>query len=120
MARTGSHYRSVAVIVTLAALAIARPPGANAATLPDESGSSVERGHRLAQAWCRECHAIDANTIRTGNIAPDFVLIASQPSTTALALKVFLRSNHARMPNLIIAPADADDLVQYILGLKRD
>ena len=42
------------------------------------------------------------------------------PSTTALALNVFLRSNHRTMPNLIIAPDDADRIIAYILSLKRD
>ena len=38
------------------------------------------------------------------------------PSTTALSLMVFLRSNHQAMPNLII---DTDDLIAYILALKQ-
>jgi hypothetical protein len=51
--------------------------------------------------------------------APDFVRIANRTSTTELSLKVFLRSNHRSMPNLIIAPGEADDLTQFILSLKR-
>jgi hypothetical protein len=42
------------------------------------------------------------------------------PSTTALSLKVFLNSSHTNMPNVIIQPSDADEIVHYILGLKRD
>lgn len=41
------------------------------------------------------------------------------PSTTALSLKVFLRSNHKEMPNLIISNTDTDDIVAYILSLNR-
>ena len=52
--------------------------------------------------------------------APDFVRIANRTSTTELSLKVFLRSNHRSMPNLIISPDQANDLVQFILSLKRD
>ena len=41
------------------------------------------------------------------------------PSTTALSLKVFLRSNHNEMPNLIIPDSETDDLIAYILSLKQ-
>jgi len=41
------------------------------------------------------------------------------PSTTALSLKVFLRSSHNKMPNLIISDPDTDDLIAYILSLKE-
>jgi hypothetical protein len=41
------------------------------------------------------------------------------PSTTALSLKVFLRSNHNGMPNLIIPDSETDDLIAYILDLKH-
>jgi cytochrome c len=51
--------------------------------------------------------------------APDFAAIANQPSTTALSLMVFLQTSHKSMPNLVIAPGEADDLVNYILSLKR-
>jgi cytochrome c len=76
-------------------------------------------GYRLASAWCKECHAIEASAVSTGKSAPDFVAIANLPSTTELALKVFLLSGHNTMPNFIIKPGDADDLVAYILSLKR-
>jgi len=33
---------------------------------------------------------------------------------------VFFQTSHRSMPNLIIAPDQADDLVNYILSLKRD
>ena len=41
------------------------------------------------------------------------------PATTALSLKVFLQSSHKDMPNLILKPAEADDIIAYILSLKR-
>jgi mono/diheme cytochrome c family protein len=89
---------------------------AGAAVLPE----SASVGHRLAEAWCKECHAIEAAAIGGRNGAPDFARVANLPSTTELSLKVFLRSNHARMPNFIIQPSDAEEIVQYILSLKRN
>ena len=81
---------------------------------------SLAAGHRLAEAWCKTCHVIEATTAGASQAAPDFVQIANLPSTTALSLKVFMKTSHHRMPNLIITPAQADDLTNYILSLKRD
>jgi cytochrome c len=45
----------------------------------------------------------------------------SQPGIDhGASLKVFFQTSHRNMPNLIITPAQADDLVNYILSLKRD
>jgi mono/diheme cytochrome c family protein len=103
-------------IPMLAVLLVTDPHRASGAVLP-ETGSA---GHRLAEAWCKECHAIDAAAIGGKDGAPDFARIANLPSTTELALKVFLRSSHSRMPNVIIQPSDAEEIVQYILSLKRN
>jgi cytochrome c len=108
---------SIAVIVALAALLLVRLHVANGAAQPSDSASA---GHRLAGAWCKECHVIEAATAGTSRGAPDFIAIANRSSTTALSLKVFLQTSHKSMPNLIIAPNEADDLVNYILSLKRD
>ena len=79
----------------------------------DLSEDSAAAGHRLAEAWCKECHAIEATPTRHPTAAPDFADIAGHPSTTALSLKVFLRTNHPSMPNIVIAPDQADELVEY-------
>ena len=52
-------------------------------------------------------------------MAPSFLDVANMPSTTALSLKVFLRTSHKEMPNLIISETDTDDLIAYILNLKE-
>jgi cytochrome c len=59
-------------------------------------------------------------TVGVRGSPPDFTAIANRPSTTALSLKVFFKTSHRRMPNLIIAPEQADDLANYILSLKRN
>lgn len=83
------------------------------------ASDSASAGHRLAEAWCKTCHAIESSTAGTLNPAPDFMTIANQPSTTELSLKVFLRSSHRNMPNLVLTPDQADDLASYILSLRR-
>ena len=107
----------IAAVVIPAALLFVRLHDASGATLLPDKASP---GHRLADAWCKQCHAIDAGTAGTANAAPDFSAIANQPSTTALSLKVFLKTSHRSMPNLVIAPDQAEDLVDYILSLKRN
>ena len=52
--------------------------------------------------------------------APSFEAVANQPGTTALALKVFFRTSHKDMPNLVIAPDQGDALASYILSLKTN
>src|SRR6266702_4314938 len=116
MARSIWIHFGLDVVVALAAMQLIRLHCASGATAPSDSAAS---GHRLAEAWCKNCHAIDATAGGVSNTPPDFAAVANQPSTTALALRVFLQSNHRSMPNLMLTPGQTDDLVNYILSLKR-
>ena len=117
MARSTWLQVLIAVIGALAVLLFVRLHNAGGAPLPSDS---ISAGHRLAEAWCKDCHAIEAATAGVRGGPPDFTTIANRPSTTALSLKVFFKTSHRRMPNLIIAPEQADNLVDYILSLKRN
>jgi cytochrome c len=114
--------RAISKLFVLAAIGAALVPGgfspAAADVLPPGAGDG-STGHRLASEWCRDCHAIEPSAVWTGKPAPDFVAVANMPSTTELSLKVFLTTSHKTMPNFIIKQRDADDLVAYILSLKR-
>jgi cytochrome c len=116
-----SHHRRIritlGILAAVAALALIRPHTASSAA-PESGG--VASGHRLAEAWCKTCHAIEPRMAATPTTAPDFAKVANQSSTTELALKVFLRSSHPSMPNLVLTPEQADDIVTYILSLKRN
>ena len=104
-------------LLLIAAAALFVLSGRAEGTTP--ASDSASAGHRLAEAWCKTCHAIESSTAGTLNPAPDFMTIANQPSTTELSLKVFLRSSHRNMPNLVLTPDQADDLASYILSLRR-
>ena len=117
MTRSTWLHIVIAIACAIAALLFVRIHNAGGAPLPLDSAAS---GHRLAEAWCQNCHAIEATGAGTRGGAPDFVAIANKPSTTALSLKVFFRTSHNRMPNLIIEPDQAEDLTNYILSLKRN
>jgi mono/diheme cytochrome c family protein len=82
--------------------------------LGQEAGDPVA-GLRLAEASCMLCHAPTDGPKR----APAFAAIAATPSTTALSLRVFLQSSHPPMPNLMLSQTERDDLVAYILSLRR-
>ena len=105
---------SVLVLFSLACAFAAAQPVAT-----DQQGS-VAAGRALAEAWCAECHSVGSGTVAGTRQGPDFIEIANRASTTALALNVFLRSSHETMPNLIVARGEADDIVAYILSLKRE
>jgi cytochrome c len=117
MSRSTSIQIALAVVIVLVAPFFVRPHHASGASLAQDSAAA---GHRLAEAWCEGCHAIEATPTRKATAAPDFADIASRPSTTALSLKVFLRTDHPSMPNIVIAPDQTDELVNYILSLKRN
>jgi mono/diheme cytochrome c family protein len=81
-------------------------------------GGSISSGRQIATTICSSCHEVMPTASGRTAVAPDFEDIANLPSTTALSLKVFLRSNHSNMPNFIISSADTDDVIAYILSLK--
>jgi len=75
-------------------------------------------GRRLAETTCGVCHQIDAASPQSPNPdAPSFVEISRMTSMTVLAIKVFLRSSHASMPNIILTPEETDSVAAYIVSL---
>ncbi len=51
--------------------------------------------------------------------APTFGAVANTPGMNDRALVVWLQSSdHATMPNLMIAPEDLDNVVAYIMSLR--
>lgn len=117
MSRSAWIRIALAVVLALVVLFIVRRAWGEVPATASGDGTS---GYRLASAWCAECHAIEPSAVSIGKPAPPFVEIANLSSTTELALKVFLQTNHRSMPNFILKPGDTDDLVAYILSLKRN
>ncbi len=77
-------------------------------------------GRRIAERDCVSCHAVKPGEVGPSPVqaAPPFQLVARMPSTTELALRVFLRTSHADMPNLQFTEQETDDLVAYIVSLS--
>jgi mono/diheme cytochrome c family protein len=84
-------------------------------------GADPAPGAQFAKEHCSSCHAVGADPhVKSPNPeAPPFALVAQMPSTTELSLKVFLRSSHKNMPNLILSSEEIDSVTSYILGLKK-
>lgn len=77
-----------------------------------------EPGRRLAVSDCSDCHAIDGRTA-AGKPGPSFAAVAQMMSTTSLSLHVFLQTPHEKMPDYQLTARQIDDIVAYILGLRR-
>ena len=88
-------------------------PAARRPTAPRRGIASPKPGARIVTPS-------QAATIGHSKPRPDFKEIANRTSTTGLSLKVFLQTSHPSMPNLILKPDESDDLINYILSLKRN
>ena len=75
-------------------------------------------GAAYAQKVCAKCHAIDRTGISPELTAPPFKDVANTPGMTETALTVWLRTSHPTMPNIIVEPADMDNVIAYIVSLK--
>ena len=75
-------------------------------------------GAAYAKQVCAKCHAIDRTGISPELTAPPFRDVANTPGMTETALTVWLRTSHPTMPNIIVEPADMDNVIPYILSLK--
>lgn len=85
----------------------------------DDPGNAAS-GRRIAETWCSRCHAVDGTSpAGASSGAPAFATIAANKAATPLAIRVFLQSQHDRMPALHVAPVEIDDLTAYILSLRK-
>ena len=97
------------------AAAMLSAPGVIAQSL---SGDPIA-GEFLARDVCVACHQVDKGQHGVSlEGAPAFQDVADDPAATALALRVFLRSPHEGMPDLILSETETEDVIAYILGLK--
>ncbi len=102
------------LVAALMVLTMAAMSAASAQTVGD-----VLRGHGVAERLCAECHGIESGSIESPFPAvATFVTIARTPGMSEMALRVWLRTTHNEMPNLMLNAQERDDIVAYILSLK--
>jgi mono/diheme cytochrome c family protein len=86
----------------------------------DVAQPSAAMGLRYAQQNCASCHAVASGQHQSPNRnAPSFAVIANLPGMTGTALNAWLHSPHPTMPNLIVSPADRDNITAYLQSLRR-
>ena len=79
----------------------------------------VSQGHELAQKICAEGRRVEkGQASHKASSAKAFQDIVNNPARTELGLRVFLRSPHRNMPNLILTVGETDNVIAYILSLK--
>lgn len=103
---------AVAIIVLLSSTT----PAAAAGDVPGD----VAAGRSFAEKVCGKCHDVwKGGDLSPLPEAPAFQTVADTPATTELSLRVFLQSPHRRMPNLHLSSEERDDVISYILSLKK-
>jgi mono/diheme cytochrome c family protein len=77
-------------------------------------------GQMYAQFACADCHAVNPKqTVSPNPRLATFETIANTPGMTAIALTAWLQTSHKDMPNIMIPLRDRDNLIAYILSLKK-
>jgi mono/diheme cytochrome c family protein len=92
-----------------------------AASASAQDGGEVRRGQQFATRVCAGCHALNpGQTASPQPDAPTFPVIAQVPGLTALALTVSLQGAHRRMPDLVLETQERNDVIAFILSLRRN
>lgn len=77
-------------------------------------------GQMYAQLVCAGCHAVNpGQSVSPNPRLATFEAIANTPGVTAIALTAWLQTSHKDMPNIMIPARDRDNLIVYILSLKK-
>jgi mono/diheme cytochrome c family protein len=91
---------------------------AGPASAQDGPGDPIA-GAKLAREVCAKCDMVAEDQIDDpGVLAPTFFEVVADPSVTALSLRVFFRTPHANMPDLMLSPEETDNIVSYLLSLR--
>jgi mono/diheme cytochrome c family protein len=112
------------LILTLAALIglLAGGPSRAGQESPRAANSLVSAGREFALEVCAACHVVGKAQTTAPILnppAPNFLVIAKRAKTTETFLRAFLRAPHGKMPDPELADFQIDEVVAYILSLKR-
>lgn len=97
-------------------------PEATAAVSHSMSGNRTT-GRSFALERCSVCHLVANGQSRApaeGALAPDFAAIAQTRGISDAALREFLAGPHPTMPELKLTEKQTNDVIAYILGLKKN
>ena len=89
-------------------------------TVWGQSGlGDISQGRELARKVCAECHRVEkGQASRKLSPAKAFQEVANNPARSEMSLRVFLRTPHRNMPNLMLTEVETDNVIAYTLSLK--
>jgi mono/diheme cytochrome c family protein len=100
-------------------LALASLLGLPVAAAAQDLGTP-ELGKQYAAQVCADCHDVEpSGEISPNPDAPSFQSVADTPGMSGRALAVWMQTSHPTMPDLIIKPDDMDNVIAYIMSLRR-
>ena len=89
------------------------------AAVAEDIGSAKD-GFIFAQTVCAECHAVrDGERASPNAQAPSFTTVANTSGMNAMALEVWFQTPHPTMPNLMFSNQESDNVIAYILSLRK-
>jgi hypothetical protein len=114
----GGILNRASVVAAAIAIVSGLPAVAQDSSGPDPVGS----GRAFVMKTCSECHVVVPRQFMAprDTAARDFVDIANDPNTTAMGLLVFLHTPHASMPNLVLTNQESNDVIAYIMSLRKN
>jgi mono/diheme cytochrome c family protein len=87
---------------------------------PTAFAQSPERGAELARRWCANCHVVEGSpAAASADGLPSFPALANAPGQSADHLRATMNPQHSRMPDFALSKRQQDDLVSYILSLRK-
>ena len=92
--------------------------GVQLAALPAFAQSAAERGSAIVDTWCRLCH-VRTEAAKSPDMAPPFQDIVARPDCDKAYLRAFLDQDHFPMTTFRLFDHEKDDVVAYLLSLKR-
>lgn len=116
-------FRPMAVAVAFALALFAAPARADPA-----SADEIAAGRTFALKVCWTCHIVAADQTERPILsrpAPSFLILAQRPDVTAESLRKFLSTHNetmgraGQMPNPRLVDYQIDEVVAYILSLKK-
>ncbi len=103
-------------LMKVLAMALILLPGAALAQEQGEAGP----GLTYAKQACAECHWVDKEDgISPDPLAKNFKEIANRRDTTVISLAAWMQSEHENMPHIMPAPENLNDVITYIISLKK-
>jgi mono/diheme cytochrome c family protein len=90
-------------------------PGCASAQEPGDA----QAGRIIVEQQCTQCHALRSSPSPHLD-APSFIALANTPGMTGRALAVALQTSHETMPNFVLERHDRDNIVAYIMSLRRE